>query len=265
MSRGKVVIVGGGFIGKPLAVALKNLGYSPEVILKSDKRIADFQLLEIPTYVQRVGEEVGFIEPFAADVLILAYPIGARSGDCNPEAHAHWLAKHFHPNKIQQVVLVSSTSVYPDGFGLVNEYCTRPPQDHGVIQLQYEEAIGKIYGEKVVLFRCGGLVGAERQPGRFLAGRVNLPNPKSPVNMVHQLDVVRFVAEAVVKGTSGEVFNLCADAHPTREEYYTEAARKIGLPEPTFSEQQIPNPKVVDNTKSKQFFGLDYAGAIYGD
>lgn len=264
MSEQKVCIIGGGFIGKPLAERLKSLGYHVTVMLSSEKRREEFINLEIPTRIAKVGSDAILTNSDKPKILVLAYPIGARKIENNEHLQqVQWIAKAFPAESLTQVILTSSTSVYPDGLGIVDESCMVRPTDHGLIQLEYEEALHEIYGEKLTIFRLAGLMGASRNPGKFLAGRVNLPNPDSPVNMVHQTDVVRFIEEAILKEVQGEVFNLCHDEHPSRADYYTTTAQALGLEAPTFSREQINHAKLVSNQKAKDFFQLDYFEEIW--
>lgn len=263
MLNTRVFILGAGFIGKPLARQLKDNGHSVEVSVRNIENTSDLRCNGIPIHVFSVGDVLDHLEIFSFDTLVLCYPIGSRSQPAGSHLiQVEWLANYFPNNKLKQVILTSSTSVYPDGFGLVNEDFSIRPKDHGLIQLEYEEALQGIYGDKLTVFRLAGLIGEHRQPGRFLAGKTDLPNGQSPVNMVHQVDVIRFITAAIDRRITGKLFNLCHDKHPTRATFYTALASSLGLLPPTFSSEQIQEPKVVDNTKSKLFFDLDYAAPI---
>lgn len=265
MWQNKVCILGGGFIGFPLAKELKKHNYDVQVVLKSEKRLPQFDQYGIPSVISNIGSSIPLEITPQPEILVIAYPIGSRSGDApNITSQVAWIAQSFPESSVKQVVLTSSTSVYPDGFGLVDENFIPRHSDHRNYQLQYEEGLKEVYGGKLTIFRLAGLVGEGRNPGRFLAGRQQLHNPKSPVNMVHQMDVVRFMLAGIHKTVLGEVFNLCHDNHPSRISYYSETARALGLEPPTFTEEQIDNPKVVSNAKSKVFFGLDYEYDIIG-
>ena len=264
MSKKNVCIIGGGFIGKPLAERLKSLEYHVTVMMSSEKRREEFISLEISTRIARVGADAVLTFSDKPEILVLAYPIGARNIEKNEHLlQVQWIAEAFPVESLEQVILTSSTSVYPDGLGLVDESCVVRPSDHGRIQLEYEEALFEIYGQKLTVFRLAGLVGANRNPGKFLAGQVNLPNPDSPVNMVHQTDVVRFIVASILEEVQGEVFNLCHNDHPSRAEYYTKTAQTLGLEAPTFSREQIHQPKLVSNQKAKDFFQMDYLEEIW--
>jgi nucleoside-diphosphate-sugar epimerase len=263
MSQPKVFVLGAGFIGKPLALQLKQSGYDVSVSVRNIENAKKLLPDGISVHAFSVGDVLQLEDSFSCDTLVICYPIGSRSQPAASHLkQADWLSKHFPISSLKQVILTSSTSVYPDGFGLVDENFKTPPTDHGLVQWEYEQALQKIYGSKLTVFRLAGLIGAHRQPGRFLAGKVNLPNPNSPVNLVHQADVIRFLLTAIDQGVVGEVFNLCHNNHPTRAEYYTNAALTLELIPPIFSTEQIKNPKIVDNTKSKVFFGLDYLSPI---
>jgi nucleoside-diphosphate-sugar epimerase len=263
MSQPKIFVLGAGFIGKPLALQLKQRGFEVSVSVRNIENAKDLLSDGISVHAFSVGDVLQLQHSFSCDTLVICYPIGSRSQAINSHLkQAEWLAAYFPSLGINQVILTSSTSVYPDGFGLVDENFKTPPTDHGLVQWEYEQALQEIYGSKLTVFRLAGLIGGQRQPGRFLAGKTNLTNRNSPVNLVHQADVLRFLSSAIDQQIAGETFNLCHDSHPTREAYYTAAAYALALTPPMFTQEQIRNPKIVDNTKSKVFFGLDYLSPI---
>jgi nucleoside-diphosphate-sugar epimerase len=257
-SENRIFILGAGFIGKPLAINLKDLNYDVSVSIRNPENNTVFEEQGIAVHNFQAGDgSISVFEDF--QTLIIAYPIGSRR--MNPGAHleqAQWIALHFPKNALDRVILTSSTSVYPDGIGEVDEKCSARPTDHGLIQLEYEEALREIYGAKLTVLRLAGLLGKNRHPGRFLAGKKDLPNPQSPINMVDQGDVLRFIVELVTHDIAAEVINLCHDNHPSRHVYFRSAAKALGLEPPTFSKQQIKNPKVVNNALSKLLFGFEY-------
>lgn len=254
----RIFVLGAGFIGKPLAINLKELNYDVAVSIRNPENNTAFTEQGIAVHNFQVGEsQVPIFNEIRT--LVIAYPIGSRR--MNPGAHLEqeqWIAEHFPENQLKQVILTSSTSVYPDGIGEVNQNCVARPNDHGKIQLEYEEALREIYGSKMTVLRMAGLLGKNRHPGRFLAGKTDIPNPQSPVNMVHQGDVVRFIVELITREISPDVVNLCHDNHPVRQIYFRSASKALGLEAPTFSTQQISNPKLVNNALSKSLFGFEY-------
>ncbi|MFQ5560610.1 MAG: SDR family NAD(P)-dependent oxidoreductase, partial [Nitrospinota bacterium] len=128
-----------------------------------------------------------------------------------------------------------------------------------------ERAANLLYIEKVVsetpgicstILRCAGLAGYNREPGKFLAGRTNLPDPEGPVNLIHRDDCVQLTEQIITKGKWGETYNICADEHPSKREFYTSRSLKVGLVPPTFLDGAKYNGKIISNNKVKK--DLDY-------
>lgn len=76
--------------------------------------------------------------------------------------------------------------------------------------------------------------------------------------MVHQGDVDRFIVELITRQITVPIINLCQDSHPVRQVHFRSASKALGLEPPTFSQQQISNPKVISNALSKSLFGFEY-------
>lgn len=81
--------------------------------------------------------------------------------------------------------------------------------------------------------RFGGLIGPERHPGRFFAGKQNIANGLAPVNLIHLDDALRVIETGIIHQQTG-ILNACAPSHPARNEFYSLAAQKAGLALPTF-------------------------------
>jgi len=254
----RIFVLGAGFIGKPLAISLKYLNYVVSVSIRNPENNTFFEEQGIAVHNFQVGDDsISVFEDF--QTLIIAYPIGSRR--MHPGAHleqALWIAAHFPESSLKRVILTSSTSVYPDGIGEVDENCSARPTDHGLIQLEYEDALREIYGAKFTVLRLAGLLGKNRHPGRFLAGKTDVPNPQSPINMVHQGDVVRFIVELITRQITVPIMNLCHDEHPPKQIYYRAASKSLNLEPPTFSSEIQQKPKVVSNALSKSLFGFEY-------
>ena len=118
-----------------------------------------------------------------------------------------------------------------------------------------EQTIAR-YTNQLTILRFAGLVGAGRKAASFLAGKVDLPNPDHAVNLVHLEDCTAIIFRIIQKELWGEIFNVTADEHPTRQELYSHLATDAGLAPPTFSKQITRPNKIVSNKKIKQ--KLDY-------
>lgn len=84
------------------------------------------------------------------------------------------------------------------------------------------------------VLRLAGLIGPDRHPLDRMAGRER-PGGAAPVNLVHRDDVTTAIAVCLERGGPAGVFNIVADAHPSREAYYTQEAARRGVPAPRFT------------------------------
>ena len=151
---------------------------------------------------------------------------------------------------IKKVLFVSSTSVYGDQNDLITEETNPNPETESGKQLLLAEAIlQKNQNFETTILRFGGLIGEDRHPVKFLAGKENLENPDAPVNLIHQNDCINIIEEIIYQSKWNEVFNAVAPFHPTREEYYTQKAKEQGLVLPKFNNQKSNIKKIISSEK----------------
>ncbi|MFZ3273517.1 MAG: dTDP-glucose 4,6-dehydratase, partial [Lutibacter sp.] len=100
--------------------------------------------------------------------------------------------------------------------------------------------------------------GYHRKPGNFFKDRRKIPNPDGFVNMIHQDDCVQVIEKIIEKNAWNQIFNGCADTHPTRKEFYTKSTLDIGLKLPEFEEVEQAQKKIISNKKSKEILHLNY-------
>ena len=170
----------------------------------------------------------------------------------NYESKMKLLVKQIKDVGIQKVIFVSTTSVYPNSGGVVVEkdadYIRSPHS--GMIMLEIEDIFKNETSFSTTILRFAGLYGPGRAPGRFLANKKGLKGAKNLVNLIHQDDCVDIIIKIMEEECWGEVFNACADEHPERQRFYTQAALSLGLAPPTFSNQPSPF-KVISSEKLK--------------
>lgn len=167
-----------------------------------------------------------------------------------------WLKKWNWDFK-SKIIFLSSTSVYELNEGYVDEL-TLPQyaseKTHWLIE--QENWIQSTFKSHVII-RLGGLIGEDRHPGKVLAGRKNIANGESPVNLIHQMDIVRFIQEIIRIEYTPKLYNLVFPSHPTRAEYYQNYARKFHLEEPTFITSD-PKGKIVTDRNVLSIFEFKY-------
>jgi len=183
------------------------------------------------------------------DVLVLNVPPRAATAGAYPT-----LLRPIHravaPTGTKCVLFVSSTSVYPNEPRIMREADAVSTRDAASDVLRAEGHFVPRYGQwKSTVVRLGGLFGPDRAPGRFLAGRQGLDQGNAPVNLVHLTDVVGVLSGIIQHGLWGHTFNVCANQHPRRRDFYPAAARFLKLEPPVFKDEDesIVSGKTIDS------------------
>jgi nucleoside-diphosphate-sugar epimerase len=160
---------------------------------------------------------------------------------------------------IQNVIFISSTSVYPNTNSVITEeHQGIPESNSGKVLLEVEELLKGNVSFQTTVLRLAGLYGHDRKPGRFLAGKKELANGQGKVNLIHQTDCIEIISLIIEKQVWGEVFNCCSDKHPTRSEFYTKAALTLGMEAPEFLSEEKSSFKIISNEKLKRTLNYEF-------
>ena len=264
----KIAIVGFGWLGFPLGKELLKKGNKVVGTTTSIEKIKSLKVDNLEAILLNTNEDfpqntTEFFEH--TDICILNVPPKRRS---NPEGMEQdvelygermlRIAKVF-PTETR-FIFVSSTGVYPDEIGIAKEDEFDRTQYIYTNSLAFaEEELYHFLGKRLTVLRFAGLIGGERQMGKYIAGRKEIPNGDSPVNLIHQTDCIRLIERIIETESWDDVFNGCATEHPTRKEYYNGFCQANNLPMPEFlnEENQIIG-KMVDNQKSKNKLNFEY-------
>ena len=93
--------------------------------------------------------------------------------------------------------------------------------------------------------------------GRFFRGGKMVKNPDANVNLIHR-DCINILDRIVASDLWGETFNACADSHPSKREFYTQAAKMAAAPLPDFEDSDDRSFKIIDNRKLKRVLGYEF-------
>jgi len=195
------------------------------------------------------ADEAGLTEWLRrADILVLNVPPRAAVAGGYPQ-----LLRPVHravaAARVQAVLFVSTTGVYPDEPRLMRENDAVSTRDAASDVLRTEGHFVPRYGQwRSTVVRLGGLIGPDRAPGRFLAGRRNLPSGNAPTNLLHLTDAVGVLSTIVGRHIWGHTLNVCAQQHPPRAEFYPLAAAYLGLEPPTF-QPDGSGGKIIDSSR----------------
>jgi nucleoside-diphosphate-sugar epimerase len=258
----QISVVGCGWLGLPLAINLQESGHNIVATCRSQQKADKLSQLGFDAECFKLGDELGhsrLAKLFMSRVLVLNVPVGRKSLITEHYVqHMKALLKHAANSQIQHLVFISSTSVYGDNSGTVTEQSpTHPQTQSGQINLTIEALVREDFAGSSTIIRAAGLVGKDRHPANYLAGKIGLLNPDHIVNLVHQDDVVCAIKAVIERGIWGQTLHLSALEHPSRNQYYTWAAEKLGLSAPKFVEGTgVALGKEIDATRSLKILGL---------
>lgn len=260
----KISILGCGWLGFPLAKKLIEKGNSINGSTTSENKLSILKDAGINPFLVILSEVEGTLESesvsetinhFLADseILIINIPPKLRA---NTDFRKIFVEKietlipFIEKSTIKKVLFVSSTSVYGDQNDLIIEETIPNPETESGKQLLLAEAIlQKNQNFKTTILRFGGLIGEDRHPVKFLAGKENLENPDAPVNLIRQNDCINIIEEIINQSKWNEVFNAVAPFHPTRKDYYTQKAKEQNLILPKFSTEKSNIKKIISSEK----------------
>ena len=104
-------------------------------------------------------------------------------------------------------------------------------------------------GFETTVIRFSGLIGRDRNPGKFFKeGRV-VKNGMAPINLIHLDDCILIIQKICMTTFNGEIFNAAADTHPTKKDFYTAASNANKLVPATFLSNEDYNYKIISNEK----------------
>jgi nucleoside-diphosphate-sugar epimerase len=252
----KISILGCGWLGLPLAKSLVAQGFSVKGSTTSEAKLAVLESANIQAYSIRLTENevIGNLADFLSEseIVIIDIPPKLRGdGAENFVSKIEILIPFIAQSTVNHVVFISSTSVYADDNTIVSENSQpEPDTESGRQLLATEKLLQTNTNFKTTIIRFGGLIGENRHPIHFLAGRKNLENPEAPINLIHQNDCIGIIEAVISQNVKGEVFNAVAPYHPSRKEYYTQKAVALGLPLPEFEEEKVSVGKIIASEKT---------------
>src|SRR5690606_14179805 len=90
---------------------------------------------------------------------------------------------------------------------------------------------------------------------KYLSGRKNISRPFAVVNLIHLDDIIAATVMLMANQATHRIYNVTATEHPTRFEYYTQAAQKAGIAPPEFDLNDKTTGKIVDHTRLVELLG----------
>jgi nucleoside-diphosphate-sugar epimerase len=261
-----IALLGAGWLGEPLAHRLLKIGYNVKVATTSEEKASRLRAFGWDTYVLELhpdrisGDTERF---FAADQLVLTVPPGGRRDPAVVNTYPAKIQQALQAAQaggIQQVLFTSSTGIYGEQEGRVTEDSPlQPTTGSGKALMEVERLLKESFANEATILRLAGLVGGNRQPGRWFAGKEDISGGEEFVNLVHREDVLALIEGVLVDAHWGHTLNICADEHPIKADFYPVASKAIGLAAPTFiTDFEQSQGKIIDNTRGKAVLAFAY-------
>jgi nucleoside-diphosphate-sugar epimerase len=231
----KISILGCGWLGLPLGKHLVEQGYQVKGSTTSETKTFALTSAGIHPFLLNLspaitGEKIS--EFFDAETLIIAIPPRAsKFGEDFHVQQIHSLIPFLEQSSISNIIYISSTSVYPELNRVVIEQ-DETIETSGLVQA---EKILQSFSKtiKTTLLRCGGLMGYERIPAKYFAGKT-INTGQIPVNYVHRDDVIGIIESIILQKKFGAIFNIVSPQHPVREDVYLKNCTDLGFKKPIF-------------------------------
>lgn len=258
-----VSILGCGWIGLPLARQLVAEGYHVKGSTTNVNKQENLEQEGIEPFLIDFNEEVQekrlhkFLD---ADLLILNIPPSKIKGEQGDYVdRIRLVAVAAAQCRLEKIIFISSTSVYPKNNEAVDETTLlHPKSKNGRAILEAENALHNHPYFHTTVLRMGGLIGYDRLPHKFLAFVTDKKNAHDRLNLIHRDDAIQAIQAVINQQQWDETFNVVADHQPTREAYYGHAAELLNAFPPDMTSDETPNYKIVKNDKIKQVLGIEW-------
>lgn len=235
-----VSIVGLGWLGLPLARHLKNLGWEVKGSKRTHEGAEQMRLIRLEAYPLELTPEIN-ADPDDLTMLLsvnsLVINIPPSQYFFNPQHYVQGIKNLVNEALLQGVshlVFISSTSVFPEVSGQFDESCLpQPNTDIAKALVEVEQWLFQLENIDCDIIRFGGLVGDDRHPVYSLSGKT-MKSGHSPVNLVHFDDCARAIQLLLETPSHQRLYHVVAPAHPSKAEYYSKMAEKLGVEAPHF-------------------------------
>lgn len=242
-----ISILGCGWLGLPLAISLTKKGYNLKGSNTTDRNSKIFKDHNIKPYIVNIGTYNDITDFLTANVLIIAIT-NKNSTDFNR------LIANIEKSTIENVIFISSTSVYPNTNDVVTE--TNPTQNTPLAEIENLFRTNTNFNTTIVRF--AGLFGYNRKPGNFIKPDKQIENPEGFINLIHQDDCINIIEKIITTNCWNETLNACADSHPKRKDFYTKEVLKLRNEKPKVNENSLNEYKIVSNEKLKKLLQYEF-------
>lgn len=246
----KITIIGLGWLGLPLAEHLQKGGWK---VVGTKRNVDD---CPIECYKLDLNEQ-HFPQALSQKLKSQAMVIAVPPSKISEEAYLNGIQKlvvQAVEHGLKHLIFISSTSVLPQQAG---EFDEKSAITCHSTTAKLEQWLQVLRIDCDVL-RLAGLVGKQRHPVKYLAGKIGLSGANQPVNLVHLEDCIAAISLLLENPKGQRIFHLCAPRHPTREAFYQTVAAQKGLQPLQFLPDNQPLERIILAEKICEELGFQY-------
>ncbi|MDX2322139.1 MAG: NAD(P)H-binding protein [Moritella sp.] len=259
----KIAIIGAGWLGKPLALALRSQDYPLTVSCSHAEKTASLIDLGIPAVSATLtSEPQGDWQGLLAnkDIAICLLPASRGNHADTPLAEQiKQLLIMLKHHDVGKFIFVSSTSIYQKTDNSLTE--TSPLNPTSTVYAA-EQLIQQQQDIAYTIIRFAGLISEDRNPTRSLSKKSASGHifdaGASPVNLIHQNDALGVIQQVIKQQCWGEIFNACSDQHSSRQAFYQQSAKQLGITVPNFTDDNSKPNCIIANDKLKQLLSYQF-------
>ena len=260
----KIAIIGAGWLGKPLARQLLSQDYPLTVSCSHTEKAVSLVVQGIPAVSATLSDEPqGDWASLLSnkDIAICLLPASRGNHSSAPlSVQIEQLLALLKEYQVGKLIFISSTSIYHKTDQTLTE--TSPLNSSSTVYAA-EQLIQQQQEIDCTIIRFAGLISADRNPTRSLSRKSNnghiFDAGESPVNLIHQHDAVGVIEQVIKQQCWGEIFNACCDHHSSRQDFYQQAAKQLGITMPSFTAENSKPHCIIANEKLKQRLNYQFS------
>lgn len=237
-----ISLLGSGWLGLPLATQLQKQGFTIKASSRHAERFKELNTAGASAFVVDIDNLTDIHEFLNAETLIINITSKNQTGFAK-------LIQQLETSPIQQVLFISSTSVYQNLNREVIEDENAENRDSALWKIEQLFQTNQHF--KTTILRFSGLIDSRRHPGRFFSNGRNVPQADAPVNLIHLEDCLGIIKAILHQQAWGEIFNGSADTHPSKRDFYSYARQLMALTPPEFNTDSDVKYKIISNKKVK--------------
>ena len=252
MSQLKIAIIGCGWLGLPLAKKLIKKNFIVKGSTTSKEKISVLKTEKIEPFLIDLNKNLDkeILNSFLknVDVLIINIPPKIRKEKTiNYYGKIQNITSNNFIKKINNIIFISSTSVYGSKQGKINSQTIPSPDTVNGKEILKTE---KLFDNKNnTIIRFGGLINETRNPLNHLIKKSEVLNSDAPINYIHLEDCIGIILSVIKKNKWGEIYLGVAPFHPNKKNYFDNLCEKKRIKKLNFSSLKTLINKEINDEK----------------